>query len=78
MQLAFDRGGEGDRLLVLLHGHGATRHVWQPMLDANRWNGAWLALDLRGHGASAHAESYSLTDHATDIAGNDRRQVEVS
>jgi pimeloyl-ACP methyl ester carboxylesterase len=68
MRLAFDRGGDGDRLLVLLHGMGATRHVWQKMIAANRWRGAWLAPDLRGHGASPHAESYALADHAADVA----------
>ena len=66
--LAFDRGGEGDTLIVLLHGLGATRHVWQPMLEADRWRGSWLALDLRGHGASPHSKSYALADHATDVA----------
>lgn len=69
MRLKFDGGGEGDRLLVLLHGLGAARHVWQPMLEANRWRGSWLAPDLRGHGASPHAVSYTLADHATDVAG---------
>ncbi len=68
MKLEADRGGQGERLLVLLHGLGATRHVWQPMLAANRWSGAWIAPDLRGHGASPHATSYALGAHAADIA----------
>lgn len=68
MQLAFDRGGVGDRLIVLLHGLGATHHVWQPMLDTGRWRGSWIAPDLRGHGVSPHADSYALTDHAADVA----------
>lgn len=68
MQLALDRGGVGDRLIVLLHGLGATRHVWQTMLDTNRWRGSWIAPDLRGHGASPHADTYALADHATDVA----------
>ncbi len=68
MQLAFDRGGVGDRLIVLLHGLGATRRVWQPMLDAGRWRGSWIAPDLRGHGASPHADTYALADHAADVA----------
>lgn len=68
MQLAFDRGGSGDGLIVLLHGLGATRHVWQPMLDAGRWRGSWIVPDLRGHGASPHAGTYTLTDHAADVA----------
>ncbi|MEI9930219.1 MAG: alpha/beta fold hydrolase [Rhizomicrobium sp.] len=67
MKLTYDHGGEGDRLLVLLHGLGATRHVWKPMLTQDRWHGRWIAPDLRGHGASPHASDYSLTAHADDI-----------
>jgi pimeloyl-ACP methyl ester carboxylesterase len=68
MKLEHDRGGDGDPLLVLLHGLGATRDVWRPMLAANRWRGRWIAPDLRGHGASAHAGNYSLGCHAADVA----------
>ena len=68
MKLAFDRGGNGPHLLVLLHGLGATRHVWRNMIAAGRWKGSWIAPDLRGHGASAHASDYSLDAHAADIA----------
>ena len=70
MKLEYDRGGEGSRLLVLLHGMGATRHVWKPMLESvpARWNGSWIAPDLRGHGASPHATSYALGLHAADVA----------
>lgn len=68
MKLEADRGGEGARLLVLLHGLGATRKVWTKFIAANRWAGRWIAPDLRGHGASAHAEDYSLNAHAADVA----------
>jgi pimeloyl-ACP methyl ester carboxylesterase len=68
MKLEHDRGGDGDRLLVLLHGLSATRDVWRPMLDAKSWQGCWIAPDLRGHGASAHARDYSLGCHAADVA----------
>ncbi len=68
MKLEANRGGEGSRLLVLLHGLGATRKVWTKFVAANRWTGRWIAPDLRGHGASAHAEDYSLNAHATDVA----------
>ncbi len=67
MKLAFDRGGDGARLLVLLHGLGATRHVWTQFIAAERWSGSWIAPDLRGHGASTHADDYSLSAHAADI-----------
>lgn len=70
MKLRFDSGGDGKRLLVLLHGLFATREVWQPMLsDAQaRWQGTWLAPDLRGHGSSPHADGYALAQHASDVA----------
>ncbi|HWA91706.1 MAG TPA: alpha/beta hydrolase [Rhizomicrobium sp.] len=68
MNLAFDKGGQGDDLLVLLHGLGANRDVWSAMLRDNRWMGSWMALDLRGHGESAHASDYSLDAHAGDVA----------
>ncbi len=70
MKLSADHGGSGKRLLVLLHGLGATRHVWYPMLRSARahWKGSWLAPDLRGHGQSAPAQNYSLGYHAADVA----------
>ncbi len=68
MKLEYDRGGEGARLLVLLHGLGATRQVWRNFLATNRWKGSRIAPDLRGHGASPHAKNYSLGLHAADVA----------
>ena len=70
MTLAHDAGGAGPRVLVLLHGLGTTREVWQPMLaSADRcWNGRWLAPDLRGHGRSAHEKGYAIGLHAADVA----------
>lgn len=82
MKLAFDRGGDGDRLLVLLHGLGATRHVWEAFVSEGRWRGSWIAPDLRGHGASPHAAAYGLGQHAADVgalikASGDWREVVV-
>jgi pimeloyl-ACP methyl ester carboxylesterase len=68
MRLESDRRGSSPRLLVLLHGLGATRHVWTNFIAADRWNGSWIAPDLRGHGTSAHAADYNLNAHAADIA----------
>jgi pimeloyl-ACP methyl ester carboxylesterase len=69
--IAFERGGEGDALLVLIHGLAATGRVWAPMLEeaSRRWRGRWLAPDLRGHGGSAPADPYTTADYAADIAG---------
>lgn len=65
-----ERGGSGERLLVLLHGMGANATVWKPLLPfvAERWQGRWLAPDLRGHGRSAAAPPYGYGMHAADVA----------
>jgi pimeloyl-ACP methyl ester carboxylesterase len=64
------RGGEGERLLVLLHGMGANASVWEPVLSiaARAWDGRWLAPDLRGHGRSVREGPYGLGAHAADVA----------
>lgn len=62
--------GNGDGLLVLLHGVGATGAVWSPFLDLadGNWPGRILTLDLPGHGASAHISSYDL-ENVTPLLG---------
>ncbi|MDB5710411.1 MAG: hypothetical protein JWL96_2481 [Sphingomonas bacterium] len=69
--IAFERGGKGDALLVLIHGLATTARVWAPMLEQapRRWPGRWIAPDLRGHGGSAPGASYAASDYAADIAG---------
>jgi pimeloyl-ACP methyl ester carboxylesterase len=58
-------------VLVLLHGLGATRGVWAPMLAQaeDRWDGEILAPNLRGHGRSPRADSYALRSFAADVGG---------
>jgi pimeloyl-ACP methyl ester carboxylesterase len=62
--IAFEQGGAEGPLLVLIHGFGATAGVWSTMLEAPRWPGRWLALDLPGHGASAPQSAYATGDYA--------------
>ncbi|MGI9304360.1 MAG: alpha/beta fold hydrolase [Gammaproteobacteria bacterium] len=54
--------GEGDDLLVLLHGLGATASVWQGFVEQRpAWlPGRILRLDLPGHGDSVAAPTYAL------------------
>jgi pimeloyl-ACP methyl ester carboxylesterase len=62
-------GGDGDPLLLLLHGLGATGDVWagwQSML-ADRWPGRWLAPDLPGHGGSAPLPEYTFDGLAAAV-----------
>ncbi len=64
-----ERGGTGERLLVLLHGLGATAAVWHPLAEVlNReWRGRWIAPDFRGHGRSLKSAPYSFEQHAMDV-----------
>lgn len=62
-------GGDGEPLLLLLHGLGATGDVWagwRPML-ADRWPGRWLAPDLPGHGGSAPLPDYTFDTLAAAV-----------
>ena len=68
--LHVERGGAGERLLVLLHGMGANTSVWtrlKPFIEA-QWDGRWLAPDFRGHGRSLCEGPYGYGVHAADIA----------
>jgi pimeloyl-ACP methyl ester carboxylesterase len=49
--LAYDRLGAGDPLL-LVHGTGSSREVWQPVVESLSREYDVIALDLPGHGAS--------------------------
>jgi pimeloyl-ACP methyl ester carboxylesterase len=60
--------GTSGAILLLLHGLSANGNVWEKLLDGITWPGRILVPDLRGHGSSPHAGSYSLQDHAEDVA----------
>jgi pimeloyl-ACP methyl ester carboxylesterase len=67
--IAYSSGGSGDRLLLLLHGMGATGAVWSRLLPAlAEWDGAWAVPDLRGHGRSVAEPPYGIGMHAADMA----------
>ncbi|MFG1779395.1 alpha/beta fold hydrolase [Micromonospora sp. NPDC049048] len=61
---------DGRRVLLLLHGMGATGEVWLPLapLLERRWAGRWLAPDLAGHGWSPPLPEYSFAGLAARIA----------
>ena len=54
--------GEGEPLLVYLHGLNATGAVWEPLdaLAATGWPGRRMLLDLPGHGRSQPLDRYSF------------------
>ncbi|GAB2949483.1 alpha/beta fold hydrolase [Micromonospora polyrhachis] len=63
-------GGDGEPLLLLVHGLGATAEVWdrwRPVLTRH-WPGRWLAPDLPGHGGSAPLARYSFDSLAEALA----------
>ena len=67
--LWYDRGGAGDRAILLLHGLGATSAVWagvEQVLEQRRL-GRWIAPDLSGHGQSGALSHYSVGELATDL-----------
>jgi pimeloyl-ACP methyl ester carboxylesterase len=69
--LRVHEGGNGQPVLVLIHGLGATGDVWDgwfPFL-ARRWPGRWLAPDLPGHGGSPPLSGYSFDSLAAAVAG---------
>jgi pimeloyl-ACP methyl ester carboxylesterase len=49
--IGYERAGAGEPL-VLIHGLGADRHVWNPVLDAVATERDVLAIDLPGFGES--------------------------
>lgn len=63
-------GGNGEPVLLLLHGLGATGAVWDEWAAvlAEHWRGRWLAPDLPGHGRSAPLPHYSFGAVAARVA----------
>ena len=62
-----DTGGDGTAV-VLVHGITEQLGNWAPVVDRLAEDHRVVALDLRGHGASAAADSYDLALMAGDIA----------
>lgn len=54
--------------LVLLHGLGATGRVWDSFVETANWSGRVIAPDLRGHGSTSWADSYSFGAMASDVS----------
>ena len=60
---------DGGPILVLLHGFTGHARSWDPFAAAMSDGFGVLALDLRGHGESAWASSYSINDMVSDLDG---------
>ena len=57
-------------VLLLLHGLGATKETWHPVLDIldAKWSGCWIAPDFPGHGSSPPGVRDSYGGYAEAIA----------
>lgn len=69
MRLHSTTTGTGDLHVGLIHGLGAAESTWNPLLERMLATGRYTVttLDLRGHGVSDRASSYSLAAFADDI-----------
>jgi pimeloyl-ACP methyl ester carboxylesterase len=63
MSLAHDRNGSGP-VLVLLHGLGADRHIWEPVVPALAAHRTVLTVDLPGFGSTPPLTGVSPTPAA--------------
>ena len=65
-------GEAGRRGLVFVHGGGAHAHWWTPVAATFAPEFRVVALDLSGHGDSAHREAYTIeqwTDEVVAVSG---------
>ncbi|QTV79100.1 alpha/beta fold hydrolase [Microbacterium sp. NIBRBAC000506063] len=69
MKLETREWGSGDRVAVLIHGVMSDSRNWRRVGPALAEDGyRVIAVDLRGHGRTGHAESYTLAEIAADVA----------
>jgi len=69
MQLTQTTTGSGPRRVGLVHGLGASAATWRPFIERLAATGRYTVttVDLRGHGESPRADSYTVDDMATDL-----------
>ncbi|SEK85717.1 alpha/beta fold hydrolase [Rhodococcus maanshanensis] len=69
VELSFrDSGGDDPVPVILVHGMGGDSHTWDRFARTLVGRGRRvIALDLRGHGRSAHAPSYLFAQFGADL-----------
>lgn len=69
MRLETTLVGNGPRRIGLVHGLGGDASTWEPFIEQLRAAGevTVFAPDLRGHGRSPRADSWSLAEFADDV-----------
>lgn len=78
--LASRVGGQGDPLLLYIHGLNANREAWNRLdrLAAESWTGRRVAVDLPGHGKSDRTPLYSYGAVAAAVAATVGKSGSVS
>ena len=57
----------GASTVVLIHGYGVNRKMWQPQLDFLRDKFTVINIDVRGHGQSRPCGTFSIKEAASDL-----------
>ena len=69
MELAYDLMGSQKPAIVLLHGYGLNRSIWQELASNHLYDQQVLMLDMRGHGESdVTSGPYLMALLAEDLA----------
>jgi pimeloyl-ACP methyl ester carboxylesterase len=71
LNFAYDDSGNGQHILLLLHGLTANKHTFDGLLRAGlAKNNRVIRIDLRGRGFSDKPSTgYHMRDHANDLIG---------
>ena len=60
-------GPAGPTPLLLTHGYGSSRRMWQPNIDALAAERTVITWDMRGHGESNSPDDHNLYSHALSV-----------
>lgn len=66
-EIAYTLYGEGETLLVLIHGWGAGQSIWTSQVEDLAQRYTVMTVDLRGHGASGRAGGGAIAELAKDV-----------